>query len=140
ENQKIENPHDELPPERSAAIVRRHVADGLELARQYRLPRAVADFVSQHHGTRAVGLFWQKARAQAAERGIPLPDEGLFRYPGPPPQTRETALVMLADSCEAAARRLDDPTPERFEALVQRLFNQVASEGQLDACDLTLED
>jgi putative nucleotidyltransferase with HDIG domain len=143
ENQRSgENRHDQLAPSMSALIVKRHVTDGLELARHWRLPRVVADTIPQHHGTRHVGYFWAKAQQRAAEeggRGSAL-DEALFRYPGPKPQTREAALVMIADACEASSRALEVPTEDALRTLVSRRINEVFAEGQLDECELTLRD
>ncbi|MGO9829942.1 MAG: HD family phosphohydrolase [Myxococcaceae bacterium] len=141
ENQKGENPHDCLAPAMSAVIIKRHVTDGLELARQYRLPRAVVDVIAQHHGSRLVGYFHHKALRELEQReGGPALDEAIYRYPGPKPQFREAALVMVADAVEAASRAMPDPTSEELQALVQRIINVVFSEGQLDECDLTLRD
>ena len=141
ENQKGENPHDCLAPGMSAVIIKRHVTDGLELARQYKLPRAVVDVIAQHHGTRLVGYFHHKALREVEQReGTPPPDEALYRYQGPKPQFREAALVMIADAVEAASRSMPEPTREELQALVQRIINVVFSEGQLDECDLTLRD
>ncbi len=143
ENQRAENRHEQLAPSMSALIVKRHVADGLELAAQWKLPQPVADAIAQHHGNRHVSFFWAKAQKDAAEHGeerTVSADEALYRYPGPKPQTRETALVMIADTCEASSRALTDPTPERLGGLVQRRINEAFSEGQLDQCDLTLRD
>ena len=139
ENQKGENPHDCLAPGMSAVIIKRHVTDGLELARRYKLPRAVQDVIAQHHGTRLVGYFHHKAVEQAEGREGAIEDS-LFRYIGPRPQFREAALVMLADAVEAASRAMPDPTRERLQALVQRIITAVFTEGQLDECDLTLRD
>jgi hypothetical protein len=142
ENQRGENRHDPLAPSMSALIVKRHVTDGLELARQWRIPRVVADTIPQHHGTRVVAYFWakaQKAAEEGAGRGA-AGDETLFRYPGPKPQTREAALVMIADACEASSRALEDPTGDAMRALVAKRINEVFSEGQLDDCELTLRD
>jgi putative nucleotidyltransferase with HDIG domain len=143
ENQRGgENRHDQLAPSMSALIVKRHVTDGLELARHWRLPRVVADVIPQHHGTRHVGYFWAKAQQRTAEEGsrASLVDEGLFRYPGPKPQTREAALVMIADACEASSRSLETPTDDAIRTLVARRINEVFAEGQLDECELTLRD
>jgi cyclic-di-AMP phosphodiesterase PgpH len=147
ENQRGENQHESLAPAASALIVKRHVADGLELAAHWKLPRPVADVVQQHHGTRQVSFFWAKARKAAEgraglpddERGAGAEDEA-YRYPGPKPQSREAALVMIADTCEASSRALPDPSGERLGALVQRRINEIFTEGQLDECDLTLKD
>jgi putative nucleotidyltransferase with HDIG domain len=144
ENQKGDNPHDCLAPSMSAVIIKRHVTDGLELARQYKLPRAVQDVIAQHHGTRLVGYFHHKAVKDAEGRDGAARDaaveDATFRYLGPRPQFREAALVMIADAVEAASRSMPDPTRERLQALVQRIINAVFTEGQLDECDLTLRD
>jgi putative nucleotidyltransferase with HDIG domain len=141
ENQRGENRHDTLAPSMSALVIKRHVTDGAELAQQWRLPRAIGDIVQQHHGTRFVGFFWAMAqRAEEGGRGEVAVDEAVFRYPGPKPQTREAALVMIADSCEASARAMEAPTAEDFGGLVSRRVNEIFSEGQLDECDLTLKD
>ncbi|HET9035411.1 MAG TPA: HDIG domain-containing protein, partial [Myxococcaceae bacterium] len=139
ENQKGENPHDCLAPGMSAVIIKRHVTDGLDLARRYKLPRAVQDVIAQHHGTRLVGYFHHKA-LELGEGREGAVDESLFRYTGPRPQFREAALVMLADAVEAASRAMPDPSRERLQALVQRIITAVFTEGQLDECDLTLRD
>jgi putative nucleotidyltransferase with HDIG domain len=141
ENQKGENRHDTLAPAMSATIIKRHVTDGLEMARHYRLPRQVADAIPQHHGTRTVGFFLHKAIVEAEGRPeLPRVDEEVFRYPGPKPQTREAALVMISDAVEASCRALPEPTPPRLQAQVQKMINMVFGEGQLDECDLTLKD
>ncbi|MFT3915400.1 MAG: HDIG domain-containing protein [Anaeromyxobacteraceae bacterium] len=139
ENLRGENKHDGLAPSMSALIVKRHVTDGLELARQWRLPRPVADAIAQHHGTRLVAYFWARARAGEGATRV-APDEPLFRYPGPRPQTREAALVLLADVCEASARELERADEPGLHALVRRRIQEAFEEGQLDACDLTLRD
>lgn len=136
ENQMgIENPHDKMAPSLSALTVAAHVRDGLELAREYGLPQAIADFIPQHHGTTRLTYFYH----QALERGDAI-DEAAFRYEGPKPQTRETALVMLADAVEAAARSLTRPTPDRLEEVVKRLIREKLEDGQLDECGLTFRD
>jgi putative nucleotidyltransferase with HDIG domain len=140
ENQRGENRHDPLAPSMSALIIKRHVTDGLELARQWRLPKVVADAIPQHQGTRLVGYFWAKARKAAEDGSLPPPDEAVFRYTGPKPQSRETALVMIADACEASARALGDPAEPALRALVSKRINEIFSEGQLDECELTLRD
>ncbi|WP_395856501.1 HD family phosphohydrolase [Cystobacter fuscus] len=141
ENQKGDNRHDGLAPAMSAVIIKRHVTEGLEMARQYRLPKLVADAIPQHHGTRLVGYFFHKAlKEQEGKEGAPPLDESIFRYPGPKPQFREAALVMIADAVEASTRSLPDPTSARLQAQVQKMINLIFSEGQLDECDLTLRD
>jgi putative nucleotidyltransferase with HDIG domain len=151
ENQRGgENRHDALAASMSALIVKRHITDGLELARQWRLPKVVADAIPQHHGTRLVSYFWAKAqkaaedaarrRAEGERVRAPALDEALFRYPGPKPQTREAALVMIADACEASSRALEDPSGDALRSLVAKRINEIFSDGQLDDCELTLRD
>jgi hypothetical protein len=142
ENQRGENRHDHLAPSMSALIVKRHVTDGVELARHWRIPRVVSDTIPQHHGTRLVSYFWAKAEKAVQEGNgrAAAVDESLFRYPGPKPQTREAALVMIADACEASSRALEDPTGDALRARVSKRINEVFSEGQLDDCELTLRD
>ncbi|WNG35908.1 HDIG domain-containing protein [Archangium minus] len=141
ENQKGENKHDGLAPAMSAVIIKRHVTEGLEMARQYRLPKLVADAIPQHHGTRLVGYFFHKAvKDQEGKEGAQPIDESIYRYPGPKPQFREAALVMIADAVEASTRALPEPTTPRLQAQVQKMINLIFSEGQLDECDLTLRD
>jgi cyclic-di-AMP phosphodiesterase PgpH len=141
ENQKGENRHDTLAPAMSAIIIKRHVTEGLEMARHYRLPKLVADAIPQHHGTRLVGYFFHKAqKEQEGKEGAPPLDESIYRYPGPKPQFREAALVMIADAVEASCRALPEPSPARLHAQVQKIINVIFSEGQLDECELTLKD
>jgi putative nucleotidyltransferase with HDIG domain len=139
ENHRGESRHDLLAPSMSALVIKRHVADGLELAQRWRLPRAVADIIQQHHGTRFVGFFWAKEQRAGEGRGEAASEE-VFRYAGPRPRTREAALVMIADSCEASARAMEAPSAEEFTSLVSRRVNEIFGEGQLDECELTLKD
>jgi putative nucleotidyltransferase with HDIG domain len=140
ENGRGENPHADLPPARSAALVKRHVEDGVEAARRWKLPRAVIDIVAQHHGTRLVSFFWSKDRraGDVGEGSAEL--DASFRYAGPRPQTREAALVMIADASEASSRDLPDVSAEKLLALVRRRIAEIVDEGQLDECDLTLRE
>jgi putative nucleotidyltransferase with HDIG domain len=136
ENQKGDNPHDRLRPAQSAKIITSHVTYGLRLAKEIGLPKQIADFIPQHHGTRTLHLFLRKAQEQAGNGE--LVNEADFRYPGPKPQFKEAAIMMLADSCEAAARSLAHPDPESIRTIVERIFDAIISDGQLDECDLTL--
>lgn len=129
------NPHDALAPEDSARIIAEHVIAGYELARSHRLPQAVQSFIPEHHGTRLIPFFFRKASQQD-----PHVDPARFRYPGPKPQSRETAIVMLADSTEAMVRSSADRSPERIDALVEEVLTERLAEGELDECDLTLRD
>ncbi|MBL7091856.1 MAG: HDIG domain-containing protein [Candidatus Omnitrophica bacterium] len=129
--------HDSLTPSMSSLIITNHVKDGVELARKYKLNQAVIDFIEQHHGTSLIFYFYQRA-LEKAEEEVPM-EEG-FRYPGPKPQTKETAVVLLADSVEAASRALSEPTPARIKGLVRKIINNKFIDNQLDQCELTLKD
>ena len=135
-----ENVHETLAPEVSAELVRAHVKDGVELCEQYGVPARVRDLIPQHHGTRLVSFFYHQAQDAAAAANQPDPHPAQFSYPGPRPQSKEGAILMLADSVEAAARASKDHSAEAIGALVDRLVMQRLAEGQLDECDLTLRD
>ena len=138
ENQQGANPHDHLRPPQSAKIITSHVTYGQRLAKEIGLPAKIADFIPQHHGTRTLHFFLRKAQA-LAKPGETI-DEKDFRYPGPKPQFKEAAIMMLADSCEAAARSLARPDPENIRAIVVKIVDAILSDGQLDECDLTLKE
>jgi putative nucleotidyltransferase with HDIG domain len=140
ENQGGDNRHDKLNPLMSAQLIKRHVGDGVELAKARKLPRPVIDFVSQHHGTRLVGYFFHRAKDEAERLGQAPPNEEDFRYSGPKPQSREAALVMLGDMVVAMSRNLADATPDALRQIVDRAIQTVIAEGQLTECDLTLRD
>jgi len=128
------NPHDKLKPATSASIVRAHVTDGLKMAEEAKLPDSVKAFIAEHHGTQLISFFYEKARELDPTSE---PDVRDFSYPGPRPQSRETAIVMLADSVESAARVLPDPTPDRIRALVDRIVESKIAQRQLDEAPLT---
>lgn len=130
------NVHDQFEPRTSAEIIVSHVTEGLELAKKYRLPTRVRAFIPEHHGTMRVSFLYQKAVAQAA--GANNVDESSFRYPGPKPQTKETALLMLADGCEAAVRANRPESPDQLNEVVRRVITDRITWGQLDECPLTL--
>jgi len=138
ENQQGENPHDHMRPSQSARIITSHVTYGVKLAKEINLPKKIADFIPQHHGTRTLHFFLRKAQSQAKPGEVI--DEKDFRYPGPKPQFKEAAIMMLADSCEAAARSLARPDPENIRSIVVKIVEAVISDGQLDECDLTLQE
>ena len=138
ENQQGDNPHDRLRPYQSAKIITSHVTYGSKLAKEIGLPAKIADFIPQHHGTRTLHYFLRKAQAQAKPNETV--DEADFRYPGPKPQFKEAAIMMLADSCEAAARSLARPDPENIRAIVIKIVDAIISDGQLDECDITLQE
>jgi cyclic-di-AMP phosphodiesterase PgpH len=138
ENQQGDNPHDRLRPSQSAKIITSHVTYGAKLAKEIGLPKQIADFIPQHHGTRTLHYFLRKAQSQAKPGEVV--DEKDFRYPGPKPQFKEAAIMMLADSCEAAARSLSRPDPENIRAIVIKIVDAIVSDGQLDECDVTLRE
>jgi putative nucleotidyltransferase with HDIG domain len=138
ENQQGENPHDHMRPSQSARIITSHVTYGVKLAKEINLPKKIADFIPQHHGTRTLHFFLRKAQAEAKPGEVI--DEKDFRYPGPKPQFKEAAIMMLADSCEAAARSLARPDPENIRLIVVKIVDAVITDGQLDECDLTLQE
>jgi len=139
ENQaKGENRHDRLTPSMSSLIIASHVKDGVELAKEHKLPPQIADIIQQHHGTALMTFFYEKAR-EAEEDPSLVRDED-YRYPGPKPQTKVAAIVMLSDAVEAASRVLENPTPQRIAALVDKIVARIFEDGQLNECELTLKD
>jgi hypothetical protein len=131
------NPHDMLDPATSASIVRNHVIEGVRLAEQAKLPDALKDFIAEHHGTQPIGFFFERARERAPDAEL---DPADFAYPGPRPKTKETVILMLADSVESATKVLPDPTPERIRALVDRIVETKMNLGQLDEAPLTFDE
>ena len=131
------NIHDSLPPEESARLIRGHVTQGVKLARQHRLPQVVIDAIWEHHGTTTIQFFVHKAREQSVDGWIDL---SVYRYPGPRPSSKETALIMLADGCESAVRSASDHSPERIDETINKIFSERIAGGQLDDCPLTLRD
>jgi putative nucleotidyltransferase with HDIG domain len=131
------NPHDQIDPRKSAQIVRSHVIEGAKLAEQAKVPESVRMFIPQHHGTQTIGFFYDQARD--ANPGVEL-DPADFQYLGPRPQSKETAILMLADSVESAMKVLQEPTPERIRKLVDRIVDAKIEEGQLDDAPLTLRE
>jgi cyclic-di-AMP phosphodiesterase PgpH len=154
ENQAVgqPNPHDDLAPEQSAAILAAHVANGIDIAYEYRLPKPVISFIPQHHGTGRMSFFYNKAREEAvaesgavpgsaaAEAAADAVDEARFRHRGPKPQTREAAILMLSDSVEASVRSLSSHDEAAIRAMVGRITSERLDDGQFDECDLTLRD
>jgi putative nucleotidyltransferase with HDIG domain len=131
--------HEEISPSLSKLIIINHVKEGVELAKKYRLNKRIIDFISQHHGTGLVYYFYIRALENITEEKEKFDDEA-FRYPGPKPKTKEVAIVLLADSVEAASRTMREPTPAKITELVHRIINNKFIDGQLDECDLTLKD
>jgi len=136
ENQvNIPNPHDELAPSMSKIILANHIKDGVALAKQYHLPREIIDIIEQHHGNSVMEGFYFKAQKENDTIA-----ESDFRYPGPKPETREAAIICLADSIEAAIRVLKNPVPHRIEALIEQVFTNKLKDGQLNNTPLTFKD
>jgi putative nucleotidyltransferase with HDIG domain len=146
-----ENIHDQLPPEQSAQLLKAHVADGIDIAYQYRLPKTLIAFIPQHHGTALMSYFYAKARELAAapyggletaegRRAADAVDERRFRHAGPKPQSREAAILMLADGVEASVRSLASRDEATIRAMVNRIIEERLTDGQFDECDLTLRD
>jgi putative nucleotidyltransferase with HDIG domain len=140
ENQRPgQNRHDKLQPSLSSLILVNHVKDGLELAREHHLPRPLLDAIAEHHGTRHITYFYNKAKEQRPGQGSEVPEES-FRYPGPRPRGKVMGVLMLADAVEAAARTLEDPSPVRLRAVIKAITEDCLRDGQLDDTDLTLGD
>ncbi|MGS0765076.1 HD family phosphohydrolase [Syntrophomonas curvata] len=138
ENQRgFDNPHEKIAPALSALIITSHVREGVELAREAHLPQDITNFIEQHHGTSLAKYFYSRALEEDREGNL---SEDSFRYEGPKPQSKEVALVMLADSVEAGVRSLQDPTPDKIRNMVRRIIRDKLNDGQLEACDLTFKD
>ena len=138
ENQLHGNPHDKLKPAQSAKIIISHVTYGTKLAKEMGLPSRIVDFIPQHHGTRTLHYFLTKAKDEAG-KGEEIHERD-FRYPGPKPQFKESAIMMIADSCEAAARSLSEPTQENIRFIVTKIIDAILADDQLGECDLTLRE
>ena len=131
------NKHDHLEPSMSRLVILNHVKEGVELAHKYNLNHKIIDFIPQHHGTCLMHFFYQKALSENSEEEL---DENDYRYPGPKPQHKETAILMLADSSEGATRSLSEHTPQQIEDMVRKVINNKFIDGQLDECNLTLRE
>jgi putative nucleotidyltransferase with HDIG domain len=150
ENQmNAEERHSRLRPSVSTLLITAHVKDGMELAHEYGLPNQIIDFIPEHHGTTLVSYFYHTAKknAESAENASDTTghetdtvQEAFFRYPGPKPQSRETAIVMLADTVEAATRTLDNPSAARLRTFIHELIMNKMLDNQLDECDLTFAE
>lgn len=130
------NKHNELNPSVSTKIIIAHVKDGIELAKKYKLPQSIVDFIPMHHGNTLVTYFYDKARSSSKDEVV----DYIYRYPGPKPQTKETGIVMLADAIEASTRAIEDPSPAKLESKIREVIRSRFIEGELDECDLTLKD
>jgi len=144
ENQgNLNNPHDDVNPSLSRLIITSHVKDGVALAREYKLDEPVIEFIPQHHGTSKIEFFYRKAVKQEEheeEESKEAIEEESYRYPGPKPQSKEAAIIMLADSTEAAARSVEEPTHQRYKDVVQKIIETKLADGQLDESPLTIKD
>jgi putative nucleotidyltransferase with HDIG domain len=138
ENQiNIENLHEKISPSLSALIIKSHVSDGIEMAKQYNLPQCIIDFIAEHHGTGLISYFYQKMKDTEKDTSSEKKD---YRYDGPKPQTKETAIVLLADSIEAAIRALENPTPEQISTTVEKIIKSKIEDKQLDECELNFKE
>lgn len=131
------NPHERLSPNLSALVIGSHARDGLELGRKYRLPTVILDIIQQHHGTSLISFFYQQALKNGNGDNVSAEK---FRYEGPLPQTKEAAIIMLADSVEAGVRAMAKPVSSRVESLIRRVIKEKLADGQMDECDLTLKE
>lgn len=133
----IENPHNKFTPRISKMIITAHPKDGIEIAKEYRLPQVVQNFIIQHHGEGLASYFYNQA---VQEEGVENVKEEQFRYPGPKPNTKETAILMIADAVESAVRSLKNPTPEEIENMINKIIVERLNDGQLSDSPLTLKD
>jgi putative nucleotidyltransferase with HDIG domain len=133
----VENPHDKLTPRLSKMVVTAHPRDSLEMAKQYKLPEVITKFMTEHHGTLVAGYFYNQACLQEGAENV---NKAQFRYPGPKPNIRETAICMLADACESAVRALKNPTPTQIEERIDKIIAQRVDDGQFSNCPLTFKD
>ncbi|MFM9329705.1 HD family phosphohydrolase [Paenibacillus mesotrionivorans] len=138
--QNIENPHDSIAPSLSTSIIVAHARDGVEMLKEHKMPKQIRDIAEQHHGTTLLKYFYHKAMQQADEEGKAKIREEDFRYPGPKAQSKESAIVGIADSVEAAVRSLRNPTVEQIDSLVQKIIKSRLDDGQFNECDMTLKE
>ena len=133
----IENPHKTCTPRFSKMLITAHPKDGLELAKEYHLPQVINNFITQHHGTSLVSYFYKEALKEEGEENV---KEEQFGYPGPKPNTKETAILMIADAVESAVRAAKNPSNEQIDAIIQKIIKERLNDGQLDDSPLTLKD
>ena len=139
ENQIGGNKHDNLSPRMSALIIASHVKEGIEMGKEIDLPQEIVDVIPQHHGTKLITYFYQKAK-EHQDPALGEVTEEEFRYPGPKPQSKEAGIIMIADAVEAASRTLDEPSPARLKGMIRQIIDYIFLDGQLNECDLTLRD
>jgi putative nucleotidyltransferase with HDIG domain len=141
ENQtNMENPHDRIDPALSKSIIVAHARDGVDMQKEYNIPKQLRDIAEQHHGTTLLQYFYVKAKKQAEESGDKPPEELEYRYPGPKAQTKEAAIVGIADCIEAAVRSMRNPTVEQIDSMVRKIIKSRLDDGQFNECDLTLKE
>jgi hypothetical protein len=139
ENQRGANPHDDLAPSMSALVIQSHVKEGLEMAREAKLPLPVRHGIATHHGTKLIRYFYNKAQEARSDEKTEI-RESDYRYPGPKPHSKEMGILLLADAVEAAARTLETPSPGKIQGMIDQIFSNVLEDDQLDDCDLTFSD
>ncbi len=132
-----QNIHENLTPEESVELISRHVKEGVELAKENNLPKEIIDFIPMHHGTNTMSFFYEKAKDRYGEEKVDIKE---YQYPGPKPDSKETAIVMLADGCESAVRAIEEPDPVKVENLIDKIIKQRIDDGQLDESPLTFSD
>jgi putative nucleotidyltransferase with HDIG domain len=132
-----QNIHENLRPEESVQVIIRHVNEGIELAKHNKLPQELIDFIPMHHGTSTMSFFYEKAKKLYGEEKVSLED---YKYPGPKPNSKETAIVMLADGCESAVRSITEPDAPKVENMINNIFNSRLKEGQLDESPITFRE
>jgi putative nucleotidyltransferase with HDIG domain len=132
-----QNIHENLTPEESVELISRHVKEGIELAKENNLPQEIIDFIPMHHGTNTMTFFYEKAKERYGEEKVDIKE---YQYPGPKPDTKETAIIMLADGCESAVRAIEEPDPVKVENLVDKIIKTRIDDGQLDESPLTFSD
>jgi putative nucleotidyltransferase with HDIG domain len=139
ENQRGPNPHDNLAPSMSALVIQSHVKEGLKLARHEKLPLAIRQAVATHHGTKLIRYFYDKAKSEVG-RDVGEVRESNYRYSGPKPHTKELGILLLADAAEAAGRTLENPSPNKIQSMIGRIFADALKDGQLDDSELTFAE
>jgi len=139
ENQRGVNPHDELSPSMSSLVIQSHVKEGLEMAREAKLPLPIRQGIATHHGTKLIRYFFHKAQESAAGKKSEV-RESDYRYPGPKPHTKELGILLLADAVEAAARTIEQPTPTRLQSMIKKIFDDALEDGQLGDSELTFSE
>ncbi len=132
-----QNVHENLTPEESVSLIVRHVNEGIKIAREYKLPEEIVDFIPQHHGTMVMSFFYEKAKTLYGEEKVKIEN---YKYPGPKPQIKETAIIMLADGCESAVRSIEKPDANKVENLIGRIIKSRIEDGQLDESPITFSD